>query len=56
MPASAEPENVKKIVELISPRASPEFRVGVLEALGQVQVADAGTAIVRSWSQFTPAA
>ncbi len=48
-------KNADQIVELISPRTSPELAAGILDALGQTTASDVGGAIVRGWEQYTPA-
>ncbi|HEY1603189.1 MAG TPA: PVC-type heme-binding CxxCH protein [Pirellulales bacterium] len=43
-----------QVAELITPKASPEFAVGVLEGLGRTNAPEVGSAIVKAWTRFTP--
>ncbi|HEY2837632.1 MAG TPA: PVC-type heme-binding CxxCH protein, partial [Pirellulales bacterium] len=47
---------VAVVVELISPKASPELVAGLLDALGRAKSGEVAGAILGGWSRYTPAA
>jgi putative heme-binding domain-containing protein len=47
-------ETVAKLLDMISPRTSPELSTGLLEAVGRSQAADGGAAVAERLGEFTP--
>jgi len=49
-------ETIAAVVELISPKASPQLVAGVLDVLGRTKSNEVSSAIIGGWSRYTPAA
>ncbi len=51
-----EPQAVEDLLTLVTPQASPDLAVGLIEAVGRSKAEEAGTAVLKSLSGTTPAA
>jgi putative membrane-bound dehydrogenase-like protein len=48
--------SLRAVLEQLTPKASPVFTRGLLDAIGQCRSEDVGPALVKRWAELTPAA